>query len=257
MVVTKQFKVDEERRGLQLQDFDDTEDDALSLCDLPLNSNFSEWNEFSDDYQSSSFDPDVFEFFSEDFTSSTKPTDNIIFCGKLIPYKGAVQNHGKEVEPKIESKNTKKRGIFPWKSRTSLSKKNRTRSCKAYKDKTLSIQEPENGGWDTDCNADKYDFKIKKASVLATPIKSTRWHVLAFGVGRAPARMRLNDIKNRQSKRHPAAKCSSDQPDVIQNGKSSHGKRAKSLWSLLRMLSLKSHPANNIVVKASVGCFPL
>ncbi|KAF2318565.1 hypothetical protein GH714_008950 [Hevea brasiliensis] len=104
------------------EDFDDAEE-TLSLSDLPLNSNSSvDLDDFSKEYQSSTFDhQDFFEFFSEDSSASITyhKDNNIIFCGKLIPPKEpTVAHHERAKNPEIFIPKSKKKGIFPWKSRS-------------------------------------------------------------------------------------------------------------------------------------------
>ncbi|KAF2318574.1 hypothetical protein GH714_008992 [Hevea brasiliensis] len=86
------------------EDFDDAEE-TLSLSDLPLNSNSSvDLDDFSKEYQSSTFDhQDFFEFFSEDSSASItyRKDNNIIFCGKLIPPKEpTVAHHERAKKPR-------------------------------------------------------------------------------------------------------------------------------------------------------------
>ncbi|PSS04639.1 Uncharacterized protein CEY00_Acc20495 [Actinidia chinensis var. chinensis] len=86
-------------------DHQDEAEETLSFCDLPIysSSDSAEWDKFSkEDHSfsclssssssSSSSHGDFFEFFSEDYWSSTTSTTsplqgNIVFCGKLIPFK--------------------------------------------------------------------------------------------------------------------------------------------------------------------------
>ncbi|KAH7547978.1 hypothetical protein JRO89_XS14G0046700 [Xanthoceras sorbifolium] len=102
--------------------FDDSheeEDDeeTLSLCDLAVSSNAEDyyWSEFS--YNEEDQDGDFFEFSSEDFTASSypKPNQNIIFCGKLIPYRGEEPVHHENTQNQnstLKQQNTKKISFF-------------------------------------------------------------------------------------------------------------------------------------------------
>lgn len=226
----------------ELQDFDDAEE-TLSLCDLPLNSSASDWNYYSKEDHSSSFDQDFFEFCSENFTASTYPTDNIIFCGKLIPYKGAtVAEKSQDLDITTKPKNTKKSSIFPWRSQSC--KKSTTTSKHA-----LPVPLSENNGYATRKFTNKDDFSTKKASLLVSPMKS-RWYLFAFGMARFPVEMELRDIKMRQSKKSPANKLRQETGKEMSNGR-----REKGLWGLLRFLGCKSHHAH-AMVKASFGCMP-
>lgn len=244
----------------QLED-DDDEEEALSLCNLPLNSEAaSDWDDFSREVQSSSIDQDLFEFFSEDFTSSSSyPKDNIIFCGKLITL-----DHGKEQksENTIKAKEAKKTSssTFPWKSSYSFNKL-RSFSVKMQREKSYRTRKtfPEISP-EKKC-VDKYDFPMKEASLARSPTKS-RWNLFAFGVARYPMEMELNDIKTRQIKlsdtklsrslKSPTKTSRSD--DRRELGERS-GKREKGWWGLLNILGCRSYHAN-AMVKASLGWIP-
>uniref|UniRef100_A0A2N9EVY6 Uncharacterized protein n=1 Tax=Fagus sylvatica TaxID=28930 RepID=A0A2N9EVY6_FAGSY len=84
----------EENSTTELEDPYEAEE-TLSLCDLPIYSDASNWDDYSKEDQSlssSDNNDEFFEFFSEELTASTCSTTtiqnkNIIFCGKLIPYK--------------------------------------------------------------------------------------------------------------------------------------------------------------------------
>ncbi|KAG5219166.1 GTP binding Elongation factor Tu family protein [Salix suchowensis] len=211
-MVAKEMSLRPLQDDSELQDFDD-EAETLSLCDLPLYSCASDWDDLSKEDQNlgTSFDQDFFEFFSGDFTASTCPSDNIIFCGKLIPYKGET------VEEKAESlagsttkeKNSKKSFGFHWKP--SSFNKSRTAPPKQLQQKserTLQVPLSENHGW----------------------------YFSAFGVGRFPAEMELRDIKTRQNKKSPSKMFQSEEGIEM-----SSKKRGKGLWSLLRVLGHSSH----------------
>ncbi|KAF9674846.1 hypothetical protein SADUNF_Sadunf10G0169300 [Salix dunnii] len=222
----------------EVQDFDD-EAETLSLCDLALYSCASDWDDLSKEDQNlgTSFDQDFFEFFNGDFTASTCPSDNIIFCGKLIPYKGET------VEEKAESlagsakkeKNSKKSFRFPWK--TSSFNKSRTpppKQLQEKSDRTLQVPLSENHGLATR-KCDDIEFPMKKVSILATPIKP-RWYFSAFGVASIPTEMELRDIKTRQNKKSPSKMFQSEKGiEMISK------KRGKGLWGLLRVLGHSSH----------------
>ncbi|KAJ9159961.1 hypothetical protein P3X46_025409 [Hevea brasiliensis] len=228
------------------EDFDDAEE-TLSLSDLPLNSNSSvDLDDFSKEYQSSTFDhQDFFEFFSEDSSASITyhKDNNIIFCGKLIPPKEpTVAHHERAKNPEIFIPKSKKKGIFPWKSR-SFSIPSRTTSSKqiqqekSYKTcKSLPVHKVSTGkGYEVD----KYDFLRKRSK--------SRW----FLFGRFPMEMELRDMKTRQKKRQ-AEKIIQREDRSEMGNKSGRRKRVKNLWGLLRVLVCESHQANG-VVSASFG----
>ncbi|KAK7279685.1 hypothetical protein RJT34_24742 [Clitoria ternatea] len=83
------------------------EEETLSLCDLPIYS--AQWDGGGGDHFSkedakifnNNKGDELFEFFSEEFTSSsTRTAENIIFCGKLIPFKAEPTNSLKKEEAK-------------------------------------------------------------------------------------------------------------------------------------------------------------
>ncbi|KAF9667222.1 hypothetical protein SADUNF_Sadunf16G0310500 [Salix dunnii] len=198
----------------ELQDFDDAEETlSLSLSDLPINGDASDWDDFSKEDQSlgSCFDQDFFEFFSEDFTASTYPKDEIIFCGKLITCKGeTVAEKTQNLESTKKAGNTKKGFIFPWKP-SSFNKSSRTTSSKQLQEKsgkTLQEHLSENHGFATRKCDDTYGFSMKP-----------RWYFLALGVGRLPMEMELSDIKMRQSRKRPSRMFQSEKGDGVREGK--------------------------------------
>lgn len=106
----------------KMDDPEETED-ALSLCDLPIYSKPEDWESFSKEYRSDQED-DYFEFFSEEFSGSISSTassttsiqpDNIVFCGKLIPYKHhepISKNKCKSNTKKISASNSRRWYLF-------------------------------------------------------------------------------------------------------------------------------------------------
>ncbi|KAJ4720841.1 Protein unc-13 4B like [Melia azedarach] len=250
-----------------LQDnFDEAAEETLSLCDLAVNSNSEDYlndNDFSEEQcrQSTSDEQDFFEFFSEDFTAaSTYPRDDIIFCGKLIPYRepAAVPEQTQNTNTQ---KNIKKSRIFPWKS-NSFNKYSRSTSSKAqrhekstYSYKSLSQKV---NGYET-FNYE-YDFSEKKvsSSTVAAASVRPRWYLFAFGYGRTfSTEMELKDMKSRQNRRIPATMFRSLEGggDEMIKRSETHKRSSswKGLWTLLKVLGCKSRQAN-AVAKASFGC---
>lgn len=167
--------VQDENPNLQQhqQDLDDTdqEEDRLSFCDLPLYGDAAIWEEFSRDQlhhqtsssSSSSLSEDqqqYFEFFTEEWNN---PDTDIIFCGKLIPFK--------QVPLQINSNPSNK--SFPSKPKGKGTK-----------------------------FAHKYDFPVRKVPMLTSPAKKSRWYLLMFGLARFPVdNMDLRDMRRRQSRK--------------------------------------------------------
>ncbi|KDP25738.1 hypothetical protein JCGZ_23959 [Jatropha curcas] len=232
------------------EDFDDENDETLSLSDLPLNNNSSSdyWvnDVANEDQESSSFDQEMFEFFSakEDFSAASSPKDNIIFCGKLIPYKGEREQERSSCQNiSDELKERKKSSIFSWKS-FSL---NRSKSTSA-----LKIQQEQEKTYRT-CKTfpeasseKKHDFPVKKVPALFSSPSKSRWYLLAFGIGRYPMEMELNDIKTRQNKlsdskmrRSVRSPATMFQSDYVKELVERSGKRKRGWWGFIRGFGCK------------------
>lgn len=119
----------------------DSEHEILSLCDLPLYGD--DFDSFQEDHINSTHEDDPFEFsISEEI--SNKPTndvDNVIFCGRLIPYvrqSSAVSSADSCVENKVDiaaHKPKKRRPFFiRWKLRMAFRKKKSPMPYKKVKD---------------------------------------------------------------------------------------------------------------------------
>lgn len=225
-----------------VQEHDD-EDETLSFSNLPLNSDSSiDLDDFSKEYQSSTFDQDFFEFFSEDFSASsiTDPTDNnIIFCGKLIPPKKATEPHHQKTQtPEIftpKSINTKKNSILPWKSQSFSIPSRPTSSYKTCKSFPVDKVSAGKGSYEVD----KCDSLRKSSAAVAG---KSRWNLF----GRFPMEMELRDMKTRQRKRQ-AEKIIQCEDRSEEMGKNGRRKKVKNLWGLLRVLVCESHQAKGMV----------
>ncbi|PON40265.1 hypothetical protein TorRG33x02_340850 [Trema orientale] len=248
MVATKESSVADHDEEYYSKDFQDPyeEEEALSLCDLPIYSDSFKWDdEFSSGGknnmdQSLPFDEndnDYFEFFSEDFSSSAdfssghNSNKDIIFCGKLIRYKECPQVEGQNRKISDQKqKPGKKKSIFHhWKS-------------------------------SNDNENDKND-KMGGSRVSM----SSRWYLLLFGMTRLPSReMELRDMRSRQSRRLKRTPTTMFVPydnkgdettkkKVASKPKGRRGISGKSWWGLLRILSCRSGHAE-AVARASFGC---
>lgn len=232
----------------ELQDFDLEEEETLSLCDLAAHGSQESENYswINDDFskEQSSSDEDFFEFFSEDFTASTYPKDNIMFCGKLIRYKEhpvreKTQITNNTIVNKKKKLLMKNKRIVPWKSFSF--NKARPRNTSSKQQRREKGYKPQNYEYDNDSN---------KVSPIANPIKS-RWYLLAFGYGRFPTEVELKDIKKRQNRRNniPYATMFRLDSKGCEKIKRRNEKRSseRSLWRLfrvLRVLVCKSQKAN-------------
>lgn len=238
------------------------EEEALSLCDLPIYSGSisSQWGDFSKEdgrnsrsNSNNDDDDELFEFFSEEFTTSSSPTlanaENIIFCGKLIPFKGPPQYDPKNLESNTTSKrsNIQKKGAFV---PNSFGKENPTFS-RAMKNK---------GQGEEGLNL-KSSFSCDYASMgkvsLVRSATESRWFLFMFGMSRLSTNeMQLRDIRNRQSRRAPATMFPAPEHGENEVVNKTKGRRnCKGMWKFLRSISLvlgcRSSKIANDVVKAA------
>ncbi|XP_059458725.1 uncharacterized protein LOC132188317 [Corylus avellana] len=84
----------EDKLQLHLLNLEEPEEDALSLCDLPIHDQDPE-TETEPGYQNSPARPDLFEFSTNAKPGTNPSTDRILFCGRVIhrrdPLPGGVQ----------------------------------------------------------------------------------------------------------------------------------------------------------------------
>lgn len=218
--------------------YDDDDDETLSLRDLPNSTTSPQWGDFSKedgknsisnyskDHHDDDDDDNLFEFFSEEFTTSTTH-DNIIFCGKLIPFK----DHPKVVVPRE-------------KLVTSKSKK-----CKD-EDNIASLK----------VKSFAYDYTSMggKVSLVRSATKS-RWFLFLFGMSSSSRssskEMKLSDIRNRLSRREPTGMfpvAPGNEKEVV---KSKRKENSKGVWKMLKSISMvlgcSSSKIANDVVKAA------
>ncbi|CAL0303068.1 unnamed protein product [Lupinus luteus] len=225
--MAKEFFSDQEARNHEesnlLQDqYEEDQEDTLSLCDLPTYSSTdsAQWVDyFSKQGHSSSQSNDddeeedeLFEFFSEEFTTPTSVTaaKNIIFCGKLIPFK----------EPHQQQHVTNTRDKPKPLSRTSDAKGSKNNMC---------------------------DYaSIKKVSLMRSTTKS-RWYFFMFG-SRVSTEMELSDIRSRQNRKVPATMIPAPEQGKEMMKNKGKMKNMKGLWRILK--SLEFGCLSSTIVKA-------
>ncbi|KAG6412698.1 hypothetical protein SASPL_125383 [Salvia splendens] len=236
-----------------MHDTTDELDETLSFRDLPLfgDQSVEEWEEnLSADSQgstsmSSDDHHDYFEFFSHELAQPTPcfPPENIIFCGKIIPYKQPIDASGIVPPKEVDIKQpTEKRGwsMFRWRvgsKRTTQASKKKHNGSKQGKG---------------------YDFPLHKMPILtSSPSGKARWFLFLTGISRVSSKMELRDIKSRQSYRHspiptpsPTLKFQSHEKKVV--GDASRG--SSGLWEVVRVLSCGGNNDPNAMVVGSISC---
>lgn len=237
----------EESTLLQQQVDPYEEEETLSLSDLPIYSGASisaRWGgDFSKEDGKNFVDDDddnLFEFFSEEFTTSSTnnyaTAENIIFCGKLIPFKNI------NIPPRADERN-----IINTERMINVQKGIAKRSSKGSKSSFESC-----------------DYSsLGKVSLVRSPTNS-RWFLFMFGMSKLSitTEMELKDIRNRQSRRRRGPTATMMIPAAPENGKEEvvavKEKRSscKGMWKMFRSISmvLGCHSSNKIandVVKAA------
>ncbi|KAL1343601.1 hypothetical protein HN51_029954 [Arachis hypogaea] len=270
-MVAKEFYLEEESTLLQEKEKDDDpllledqedDDEALSLCDLPLYSNNSSSSSSSvdsmvrDDYfdlstkngenrssrskeEKDDDDDDFFEFFSEEFvTTSTKTniSDNIIFCGKLIPYKEADGNNNNN-----NIHHQKGTLVHPWKNYNDDINSKKGQKVKKGEKSNFTCE----------------NSSIGKVSLMRSTTKS-RWLFFMFGMSRLPSNngMELSDIRSRQSRSRSHSHRTKFAAVAPPESKEKRSNNCKGLWRAFRSISYglgcrSSKLANDAVVKAA------
>ncbi|XP_004507852.1 uncharacterized protein [Cicer arietinum] len=245
------------------------EEEALSLCDLPLNENSESLDDKSFNRNnilqpsSLSESSEFFNGFSSCSSSDMCPADDIIFCGKLVPFKDNLESSFKDqrrenLNVEVNKSHTHRRRS---ESVSSVIRSNSVSNCGGSSRIMMKNSRSLNY-----CRLrDSSNFVISKAPEVernssvrsvassegvAKKAMKPRWYSLVFGKMKVPPEMELNDIKNRQIRRNPSTSMfpASDSGGNLAVNRSS----GKVSWRILKALSCKDH--NSIAVTTS---FPL
>lgn len=182
--------------NLYKQEEDEETEDTLSLSDFPLNSN-QESEKHTQLYRRSSSEPsDFFEFFTSHQTHLMSHAEDIILCGKLIPFQNIVnQNTDFGYSPTYSESLPDLNNPIPSSTRTRSTRsldsetvKRRHRNVRVVKRDVSEFHEKFGKN-----NSNKFDHHVKASK--------PRWYVLVFGQVKFPAEMELKDIKSRQVRR--------------------------------------------------------
>ncbi|CAI9779650.1 unnamed protein product [Fraxinus pennsylvanica] len=203
-------------------------DEALSLCDFPINTDENDQiiEDLSKNRDIQSSSSNFFEFFS-DLRSEMPHAEEIIFCGKLFPYKLQPVNVLDDAQEHPLRDDQKSEGRFQSWDELRIMRSNVKDTGLLRSSRSLRFR----------------PFRALKP----------RWYVFMFGIVKFPPEMDLQDIKNRQVRRNTGSIF----PWIDAGGKApvSHNDRKNTCgYDLLRVLTCKKHA--NVAVKASIGIMP-
>ncbi|XP_034700232.1 uncharacterized protein LOC117925345 [Vitis riparia] len=238
-----------------VQNSEEEAEEALSLCDLPISASETSGKDFSPcGRRSTSEPPELFEFFS-DLSYEMSPADEIIFCGKLVPFKDAQTRELQDNKQGSVQKGSALRRRSESLSELQTSRSNSAKSRLVRNSRSLDYRKlyrssssqtspgPEMDRNSSDKSSGRSDISVRK-------VPKSRWYLLMFGLVKFPPEMELRDIKSRQVRRSPSTLFPSLDASVKVPVKRSSGKCS---WGILRALSCKDA---SVAVTASFHCIP-
>lgn len=258
--------------NVDLQDADDEEaSETLSFRELPLTSDESQWTQnVSNDSRRSNSEHEFFEFFSGR-SSEMCPADDLIFCGKLRPFK-QLQDQEKQQRETLFEENNKTKTKQDWKpfvlqrrseslNELESSRYNNTKARVMRISRSLDYQKlsrnssMDSGSADQESDRNssskcfgKSDMSVGK-SLMATAQPKSRWYMM-FGSVRIPPEMELRDIKSRQVRRNSLPLVQALEAEEKATARRSSGKGS---WGFLRALTCKNDDTSTAVT-SSIRC---
>ncbi|CAL1374333.1 unnamed protein product [Linum trigynum] len=257
---------------------EEEEEETLSLRDLPLttastsSSRSIAWNDEQGDRDRDrdhhDYDQDVFEFFSGDFNPSSSTTshdeakeekESIIFCGKIIPHRKPDHQGNNNNSSNNPEETSFKEGVFDSKNsfnRRRSSSHNEPRPAEYY-----SNRQQVKRLWSLPLSfSPRPSPQLPSAAARVPSTMKSRWYVLAFGAGKVPVKMELNDMKFRQSKKMSSSTKSDDDGrnnQEVAKKVVDRSRNKKGSWpGLLGVLGCSGEQGSSMV-KASFACVPL
>ncbi|XP_052198357.1 uncharacterized protein LOC127805647 [Diospyros lotus] len=241
-----------------VQDEEEAEE-AISLCDFPITNDQTQFDGVSkyQERRSTSEPSDFFEFFNN-LTSEMSHAEDIIFCGKLVPFKEQpLSNHTHKTT------NARDHKLASFQSRRSESM-SELKSSQSNSAKTRVMRASRSMDYQKlhrNLSSNSTASEIHRNSSLKScgsydgsghKVWKPRWYDLMFGLAKFPPEMELKDMKSRQVRRTPTAMF----PPLYDGGRFpvNRSTRKGSSWGLLRVLSCKDHAS--VAVTASFGCMP-
>ncbi|XP_020228141.1 uncharacterized protein LOC109809292 [Cajanus cajan] len=233
---------------------EEEEEEALSLSDLPLNRNSrtpslddASFNKILRPSSLPDHAAEIFNGFSSTSSSDMCPADDIIFCGRLVPFKAHPPLTTFALVDQLQSPARRRRSD----SLSSVTRSNSVSTCTGGGSRRLMMRNSKSLDYsrlrEPAAPEVERNSSARSGGVAAEAKKATkpRWYSLMFGTMKVPAEMELSDMKNRQVRRNPSTTMFvAAEPGGKVGGKVS--------WRILKALSCKDH--NSVAVTTS---FPM
>ncbi|KAM6552753.1 hypothetical protein CsatB_013515 [Cannabis sativa] len=257
---------------------EEPDDEALSLSELPLTNNSNQESSFKTlTRRSSSEPPEFFEFFSDvNSGENMSSAEDIIFCGRLIPFKEQCSESHNNNDNMMSLKNginfpedfLKKQTGFRRRSESlsdlqssSVSRSNSTKAMAMRNSRSLDYQKLRRSPNYSMVSPAPIDIdrnsSVKSSGKSESPPKKPfrpRWSsFLMFGMARFPAEMELSDIKSRQVRRNPSTLFPTMDSGSGNLPVSRNSGSGKTSWKLLKALSCKDHASVAVTTSLCVS----
>ncbi|KAL0339969.1 UNVERIFIED_CONTAM: hypothetical protein Sradi_4513700 [Sesamum radiatum] len=253
--------------------FQEEEEEALSLCDFPLNDSDAQLQDSSKDQDrqdssSHSQPSDFFEFFKVVHSDDMSHAEDIISCGRLIvSYKEQQPprfDHrflitSPSSDEHLMSSSRRYCESLPELNPTRSNGRSSTSSPRLISSRSSCSLDSRKLRWNSSLVIKKSDVgqdihrSFSKGSMKFDGFKGSpkpRWCPLIFGPVKFPPEMDLRDIKSRQIRRSPGSMF----PAVESGDRTPASRRTSWGGDLLRALSCKKHAS--VAVTASIGLVP-
>ncbi|KAL2232818.1 uncharacterized protein LOC105155893 [Sesamum indicum] len=242
--------------------FQEEEEEALSLCDFPLNNSDEQLQDSSKDQDlqdssSHSQPSDFFEFFKVVHSDDMSHAEDIISCGRLIV-------SYKQQQPRFDHRflitspehlmSSSRRYCESLPELNPARSNGRSSSTRLISRSSRSL-DSQKLRWNSSLvikksNCQDIHRSFSKGSMKFDGFKGSpkpRWCPLMFGPVKFPPEMDLRDIKSRQVRRSPGSMF----PAVEGGDRTPVSRRTSWGGDLLRVLSCKKHAS--VSVTASIG----
>lgn len=225
----------------------DDEEESLSLSNFNLNSDHRR--------RPSSQPSDSFEFSNDSKSDHMSHAEDIISCGKLMPYKQPPpldDQIPKYVSDDYDSINLSRRycdslpDLDPTRSNsTRLIRSSRSVDCKKLRRNSSIVMKSEAS--DVHRNFSKSSEKSEPSIFRGS---KPRWYNLMFGLGKFPTEMDLRDMRSRQVRRIQGSMS----PAVEAGGRSPVNRRSSWGQDLVRVLSCKDDESVGVTPSLRLSC---